>query len=184
MDDEKIIGLFFERSEQAVKELSAKYGKLIFHISHHILNDNEDARECENDTYLGVWNTVPPKKPNPFAAYVCKIARNISLNKRRFNRAKKRDSSFDKAMEELDDCFSVSSAETEWFAREMGRVVNDFVRALEHEERVLFLRRYWFSHPVTLIANDLHMSENNVSVKLFRIREKLKMYLGEEGFSI
>ena len=86
--------------------------------------------------------------------------------------------------EELDGCFSVPSAETEWFAREMGRVVNDFVGALDQEERVLFLRRYWFSHPVTLIANDLHMSENNVSVKLFRIREKLKEYLGEEGFSI
>lgn len=184
MEDDNIIALFFKRSEQAIKELSAKYGKLIFHISHNILNNREDARECENDTYLGVWDAIPPKKPSPLVSFVCRIARNLSLKKRRYNKAKKRDSSFDEAMEELDDCIPVPSAEEEWFAKELGRVVNEFVGTLSEEERIMFLRRYWFSDPVVSIARQFHMSENNVSVKLFRIRVKLKEYLGEEGFSL
>lgn len=192
MEDSRIIELFFERSEKAVSELSAKYGKLIFSISHNICKNKEDARECENDTYLSVWNVVPPEKPNPLSAFVCRIARNLSLKKYRYNNASKRNSGFDIAMEELEGCFSgsqndgmqVPSAEDEWQARELGRVINAFVGTLKKEERILFLRRYWFSDSIASIAGWLHMSENNASVKLYRIREKLKDYLEQEGFGL
>lgn len=184
MEDDNIVALFFERSEQAIKELSAKYGKLIFHVSNNILNNREDAKECENDTYLGVWRAIPPEKPNPLVSFVCRIARNLSLKKRRYNKAKKRDSSFDEAMEELDDCIPIPSAEEVWLTKELGRVVNQFIGTLSEEERILFLRRYWFSDSIAMIARQFNMSENNVSVRLFRIRAKLKEYLGEEGFSL
>ena len=192
MDDSKIIELFFARSEQAISELSAKYGKLIFSISNNILKNKEDARECENDTYLSVWDVIPPQKPNPLCAFVCRIARNLSLKKYRYNNARKRNSSFDVAMEELDGCIpdgqesrmQVPSAEEEWQAKELGRAINEFIGTLEKEERILFLRRYWFCDSIGSIAAWVHLSENNVSVKLYRIREKLKEYLGEEGFDL
>lgn len=192
MDDSKIIELFFARSEQAISELSAKYGKLIFSISHNILKNKEDASECENDTYLSVWDVIPPQNPNPLCAFVCRIARNLSLKKYRYNNARKRNSSFDVAMEELDGCIpdgqgrglQVPSAEEEWQAKELGRAINAFIGTLEKEERILFIRRYWFCDSIGSIASWVHMSENNVSVKLYRIRERLKAYLGEEGFDL
>lgn len=192
MDDSKIIELFFARSEQAISELSAKYGKLIFSISHNILKNKEDASECENDTYLSVWDVIPPQNPNPLCAFVCRIARNLSLKKYRYNNARKRNSSFDVAMEELDGCIpdgqgrrmQAPSAEEEWQAKELGRAINAFIGTLEKEERILFIRRYWFCDSIGSIASWVHMSENNVSVKLYRIRERLKAYMGEEGFDL
>lgn len=89
MDDSKIIELFFLRSEQAVTELSFKYGETCRKIALNILNNLEDAEECVNDTYMGTWNSIPPQKPNPLSTYVCKITRNIALKRYRYNTAKK-----------------------------------------------------------------------------------------------
>ena len=79
IDDEKIIEMFFERSEQAIRELNNKYGKICHNLSYNIVNDSQDAEECVNDAYLGAWNTIPPVRPNPLLTYICKIVRNISL---------------------------------------------------------------------------------------------------------
>ena len=78
-DDEKIIELFFNRSEQAIRELDNRYGKICPNLSYNIVNNRQDAEECVNDAYLGTWNTIPPVKPNPLLAYVLKIVRNTSL---------------------------------------------------------------------------------------------------------
>ena len=98
MEDEKIIELFFARSETAIRELDSKYGKVCYSISYNILNNNLDAEECVNDAYLGTWNAIPPQRPNPLLAFVCKIVRNISIMRHRTNTAMKRNSSYDIAM--------------------------------------------------------------------------------------
>ena len=102
MEDEKIIELFFARSETAIKELDSKYGKVCYSISYNILNNNLDAEECVNDAYLGTWNAIPPQRPNPLLAFVCKIVRNISIMRHRTNTAMKRNSSYDIAMSEIE----------------------------------------------------------------------------------
>ena len=109
MEDERIIELFFARSEQAIKELDSKYGKVCYSISYNILNNNLDAEECVNDAYLGTWNAIPPQKPNPLLAFVCKIVRNISIMRHRTNTAMKRNSSYDIAMSEIEHCIAASS---------------------------------------------------------------------------
>ena len=184
MDDQKIIELFFERSELAIQALAAKYEKLLQKISFHILQNSEDVAECINDTYLGVWNAIPPASPNPLSAFVCKIARNLSLNKYRSNSAAKRDASMDISLEELEPCILTASAEEEWSAQELGRAINRFLHTLEQENRVLFVRRYWFADSVGDIAKDLRLSENLASVRLGRIRKQLKKFLEEEGYTI
>lgn len=184
MDDQKIIELFFDRSELAIQALAAKYEKLLHKISFHILQNNEDVAECLNDTYLGVWNVIPPERPNPLSAFVCKITRNISLKKYRANTAAKRDASMDLSMEELEPCIPTPSAEEEWNAQELGRTINRFLHTLELENRVLFVRRYWFADSVKDIAEELRISENLASVRLKRIRKQLKKYLEEEGYTV
>lgn len=184
MEDQKIIELFFARSELAIQALEAKYEKLLYKISFHILQDSEDVAECLNDTYLGVWNAIPPARPNPLSAFVCKITRNLSLKKYRANTAAKRNSSLEVSLEELEPCIPTPSAEEEWNAQELGREINRFLHTLDAENRVLFVRRYWFADAVCDIARDMKMSENLVSVRLKRIRKQLKKYLEQEGYRV
>ena len=171
MDDERIIELFFARSEQAIGELDIKYGKLCHNLSHNILGNRSDAEECVNDAYLGAWNAIPPAKPNPLQAYICKIVRNISLKLYYRKEAAKRSSSYTVAMKELEA--SLSSPDT------VARIIEDFLETLTAETRVIFMLRYAYSEPYAEIAKRVGLTENNVAVRLNRTRKKMKMYLIE-----
>lgn len=182
MDDEKIIALFFQRSEQALQQLDIKYGKLCHTLSYNILNNRQDAEECVNDAYLGAWNAIPPAKPNPLQAYICKIVRNISLKLYYRKKAAKRNSIYEIAMQELEEYLSApNTVETEIDARELARTIESFLDALNEENCVIFMRRYWFSDTYAEIAERVGISEKNVSVRLTRIRKQLKEYLIERG---
>ncbi len=180
MDDEKIIELFFNRSEQAIEEVDKKYGKTCHNISYNILHNKLDAEECVNDAYLGAWNAIPPARPNPLLTYLCKIVRNLSLKRYEFNTAIKRNSTYDVAMEELESCLSSpETIESEIALKELTHIIENFLDSLSTENRVIFLRRYWFSDTYSDIAARVGMTEKNVSVRLTRIREKLRNYLTE-----
>lgn len=185
MEDSKIIALFFARSEQAITELSAKYGKLCLHIANNILGNNQDAEECVNDGYLGAWNTIPPQKPNPLQAYICKIVRNIAITRYHANTAQKRNSHYDVALEELEYClFSQETAESRLEAKELSHLLNRFLASLDQRSRVMFVRRYWYSDSVNDIAEAFYMRPNSVSVQLSRIRSKLRKFIIQEGYFI
>ena len=166
MEDEKIIELFFQRSEQAIHELDIKYGKLCYKLSYNIVNNGEDAEECVNDAYLGIWNAIPPVRPNPLLTYLCKIVRNLSLKLYYKKDAAKRNSSYTIAMQEIE-------------AKALARTIESFLDTLTAENRVIFMRRYWFADSYKAIAGHVGLSEKNVSVRLARIRQKMKQYLIE-----
>ena len=180
MDDEKIIELFFMRSEQAIKALDDTYGRACYALSYNILSNHQDAEECVNDTYLGVWNAIPPAKPHPLLAFVLRIVRNISLKRLQHNIAAKRDSRYDVAMEELADCLACeTTVEQELAQQELRGIIEAFLDTLSTKNRVIFLRRYWFSDAYEDIARQVGLTEKNVSVRLVRIRKQLRTYLSE-----
>ena len=180
LDDKSIIELFFGRSEKALEELDSKYGKLCHKLSHNILNNKLDAEECVNDAYLSVWNAIPPAKPDPLRAYLCKVVRNLSLKFYYKKTAEKRNSAYDIAMQELEDCLSAPDAvEAELETRELTHMIEGFLETLSEENRVIFLRRYWFSDSYAEIAERVGISEKSVSMRLVRIRNQLKQYLVE-----
>lgn len=182
MDDSKIIALFYARSEQAIEALSEKYGAVCYKVADNILNNTRDAEECVNDAYLGAWNTIPPQNPNPLLAYVCRIVRNLTIKKYHANTAKKRNSHYDVALEELENCFSTAeSVEAALDVQELTAYLNVFLDSLDVEKRVLFVRRYWYGDSVSDLAKRFSLSKHAVSVRLSRIREKLKNYLAERG---
>ena len=166
IEDEKIIEMFFERSEQGIRELDIKYGTVCHNLSYHIVGSRQNAEECVNDAYLGVWNTIPPARPNPLLSYVLKIVRNISIKIYWRKEAAKRSSHYTIALEEIE-------------AKELARIIESFLDTLTTENRVIFMRRYWFSDSYKDIAEVVGLSEKNVSVRLTRIREKMKQYLIE-----
>ena len=180
IDDEKIIDLFFERSEQGIRELDIKYGKVCHKLSNNIVNNRQDAEECVNDAYLGAWNAIPPARPHPLLTYICKIVRNISLKIYYRKEAAKRSSHYTIAMEEIEACIAdLNTVETEIEARELARIIGEFLDTLTLENRVIFMRRYWFADSYKDIAEFMGLSEKNISVRLTRIREKMKQYLIE-----
>ena len=179
MDDKQIIRLFFQRSEQAITELSQKYGALCFQLADNILNDHQDAEECVNDAYLGAWNSIPPQSPDPLRAYICRIVRNHSLKKLRANTARKRGSQFEVSLSELEACIPDNSLDEQLAASELAAQINAFLSALPRDDRVMFVKRYWFSESLPEIADIFGITENNASVRLSRIRRKLHQHLKE-----
>ncbi len=184
-DDEKIIEMFFERSEQGIRELDMKYGAICRNLSYNIVNNRQDAEECVNDAYLGAWNAIPPTRPNPLLSYIVKIVRNISLKIYWKKEAVKRSGRYTVALEEIEGCIAdPKTVEDEIEAGELARIIEDFLDTLTLENRVIFMRRYWFADSYKDIAEFVELSEKNISVRLTRIRMKMKQYLIERGVFI
>lgn len=185
MDDSKIIELFFLRSEQAIVELAYKYGRICRKIAFNILNNSEDAEECVNDAYLGAWNNIPPQTPNPLVTYICKITRNIALKKYRYNTTRKRNGFYDISLSELEEC--IPSAQQDIVScteEELTKVIENFLEILDKKSRIMFIKRYWYAESIKSIAVEFGVTENYVSVKLLRIREKLRKYLERRGIVV
>lgn len=184
MEDEEIIEMFFERKESAIKEADAKYGALCNSISYNILKSAEDAKECVNDTMLRAWETIPPNRPKILSAYFAKIARNISLDRYRFFRRKKRDS-FSEILEESDEIYiSGATVEQQAEGRAVAEAVSCFLRGLAPKKRKMFLCRYWLCESTDSIAAKLNSDKGTVYTALSRIRKDLKEYLKKEGFDV
>ena len=182
IDDEKIIKLFFERSDQGIQELDNKYGKICHNLSYNILNSRQDAEECVNDAYLGAWNAIPPTRPNPLLSYIVKIVRNISLKIYWRKEAAKRSGYYTIALQEIESCISdQKTVEDEIETRELVCIIEEFLDTLSLENRIIFMRRYWFADSYKDIAEFVGLSEKNISVRLTRIREKMKQYLIERA---
>lgn len=182
MEDQAIISLFNERSEQAISELIKKHGASIRRITANILCDPLDVEECTNDTYLRIWNAIPPEVPRSLKAFACSIARNAALNRFHSNTARKRNSFYDVALEELEEYVpALGGVESELEAKELSRYINDYLSTLRYDDRYAFIRRYYYAEPVSAIAATMNLPPHRVSVRLFRIREKLQLYLVKEG---
>ena len=185
MTDERIIDLFFERSEQAIAELDKKHGAAVSRVAYNILVDPADAEECVNDTWLGAWNTIPPRRPAPLRTYVCKIARNLAVKRYHANTAPKRNSRYDLALEELAECIpDRNGVEDTVAAKELAGIINAFLDTLPYEDRFLFMRRYWYADPLPETARLAGMPYSTAAVRLHRVREKLKQYLLKEGVPV
>ena len=185
LEDSGMISLFFERSEQAIAELDRKYGAAVRRTVSNILHDRADVEECVNDAYFAVWNTVPPNSPDPMISYVCRIARNIAVNRYHSNSAEKRRANYSVALDELEECIpSGVSVESAYDAKELTEAINRFLAGISKDDRVLFVRRYWYADPVNKIAADTGSNPDRISVRLFRIREKLRKKLKKEGLIV
>lgn len=185
LEDSAIINLFFERSEQAIEALDKTYGSTVRKTAANILSDRLDVEECVNDTYLGCWNSIPPHRPDPLVSFVCRIARNQAVSRLRSQRAARRNSGLDLVLEELEEILpSDRDVEAEYMAKELASAVNRFLRDLDYGDRYLFVRRYWYADSLKDIAAAMHRRENQISVRLFRLREKLRNTLKKEGFLV
>ncbi len=184
MDDLRIIELYFERDEQAIKETDSKYGKLCHSIAYNILNNREDSEECVNDTYVGVWNAIPPTRPNNFMAFICKIARNLSLKRLEFTKREKRSADIIISFEELAAVLPDERYAPNISDEDIGKVISEFLRNQKEDDKNVFIRKYYFFDSISEIAKRNSFTESKVKNMLFYTRNKLKDYLIKEGVEI
>lgn len=182
MEDRKIVTLLWQRTELAIQALAKKFGAGLHRLAMNILGSHPDAEESVNDTYLALWNAIPPEKPDPLTPYVYRVGRNTALKKLRDTTAQKRNSRYDASLDELAECVAGCSLEETWQARELGRAIDRFLAEQTQQNRIIFLRRYWFGDSVKEIAALYSLTPGAVSVRLSRLRDALKEYLIKEGF--
>ena len=181
MEDTQIIELYFKRDEAALRETNAKYGAYCFRIAKNILESREDSEECVNDTWSQVWKRIPPTVPDSLKAFLGKIIRDISLSRYRANHAKKRYSAMDVMLEELDSCLPSDFDMEEIFEKkQLADLINAFLGTIPKEDRILFVRRYYYGDSVKNLAHDYECSENYISQRMLKLRRKLRTCLQEK----
>ena len=184
MEDIRIIELYFKRKEEAIKETDSKYGSYCFSVAENILHNTEDSEECVSDTWLAAWNAIPPQRPTVLRMFLAKITRNLSFNRFHARNADKRGGGeLNLVLDELAECIAnESDTENEYIVKELEQSIRLFVRNLPEREGNVFVRRYFFTEPVAVIAKRYHMTDNHVMVVLSRTRKKLKAHLSKEGY--
>jgi len=187
MDDKDIISQFWERSESAIAMLSEKYSKYCRVIAVNILGNAEDAEEVLNDTYLRVWNAIPPERPNNLRAFIGKISRNLSFNRLEKEGAQKRGGGqFETILSELEECIADSRNDYDELAESeaITAALNTFLSEQKPENRRIFVRRYWRAASIEEIAVDFGMTAGKVKTILFRMRNKLRKHFESEGIHL
>ena len=186
MEDEKIVQLYWDRNEKAIEESSTKYGTYCRNIARNILQNEEDADECVNDTWLNAWNAMPPHKPSVLSAFLGKLTRNLSFDRyRKLHREKRGGKTIDLVLDELEELVSgQDDPERKWLEKELKESINQFLQSMPEEKRNLFILRYWYAMDISEIANRTGLSSNRISVNLNRIRNKLKTFLYERGYEL
>ena len=180
MNDQDIIDLYFARNEQAIAETDKSYGKVCMQVSMNILDSRPDAEECVSDTYLKTWNAIPPTRPHSLCAFVCRIARNLSLSRLRDLRRQKRNQELTLSLDELEACIPATVED----AGELSTLLNDFLEGLDETNRVLFMGRYWYSYAIDDLATQMGLTDKAVYMRLHKTREKLRAYLAERGYRV
>lgn len=182
LSDEKIIALYWSRDEKAIEETDFKYKHCLFSIAYNIVHGRLDCEECLNDSYLAAWNAIPPAKPNVLKAFLTTIVRRIAINR---YHSKQRQSEMTVSLSELEDFLSGDGCvDSQLDAKDLGRVISDFVRSLSQRRRFIFMSRYYIAEPIDTIARDLNLSRSMVNKELAAIRKALKEKLESEGYSI
>lgn len=177
--DEQIIELYWRREEKAIQETDKKYGQFLFRIAYNILHERLDCEECQNDTYLGVWNAIPPTRPTVFPAFITQIMRRIAINRYKEKASKKRiPSELTISMEDVNGTLhGDDSVAVKYEMAEVGKIINNYVRELSDRQRYIFIDRFYLAESVETIATDLSISVPTVYREIDKIKHSLKLYL-------
>ncbi len=184
--DEQIVELYWERDDRAIKLTDEKYGRLLFRIAYNILQDRLDCEECQNDTYLGIWNSIPPHRPSVFSTFIIKIMRNTALKKYEERKAKKRaPSEMTVCIDDLRDALqSEDTPQKEYLAKELGRIINDYISQLTERQRYIFIGRFYMGDKLEAIAEKLGVNVSTVHREIEKMKLGLRAYLERNDVNV
>ncbi len=181
MEDQHIVELYWQRSEEAIAQTQCKYGSFCLGIAANLLGNGEDAKECVNETLFQAWNLIPPQRPEKLRPWLGRIVRNISISLWRKNHRQKRYNGLDQALSELEDSIPSSvDIQREIEGAELGEQISRWLSRLSREERILFVRRYWYGVSLGALAEESGFPAKKLAQKMYRLRQSLKSFLEKE----
>lgn len=182
MEDQQIVELYWQRDESAIAETECKYGTFCLGIAMSLLSNSEDAKECVNDAFYQAWSLIPPERPEKLRPWLGRIVRNISISLWRKNHRKKRYSGVEEILSELEEAVASSiPIEREVESAELGQVINAWLKALPRDDRVLFVRRYWYGISLNGLAQESNIPPKRLAQRMYRLRLALRAFLEKEG---
>ena len=186
MEDSRIVELYLKREESAISETAAKYSNRLRLLSYRIVKEMQTAEECENDTYLAAWNSIPPHEPKDYLyMFLARITRNMSLNRCRDRERLKRSGLICELSAEMEQCIPApDDVECRLSEMMLKEAINGFLGTLTEEKRNVFLRRYWYLDSVEEISRRYVISKSKVKTMLLRMRGQLREYLEREGYTL
>ncbi len=186
LNDGEIIELFWQRSEAAIEMTDEKYGRFLFRIAYNILWDKSDAEECQNDTYLGIWNSIPPHRPEVFSSYISRIMRNIAIKKLNERSCKKRvPSELTVSADDLEAYLTSGGLpDAELAAEELGGLINNYLDSLNARQRYIFIGRYYMGEKLETLSRELHINASTVHRELEKLKQGLKKHLERNGYYV
>lgn len=184
MDDKRIIELYFQREEDAIMETDRAYGGKLYSLADRIVRSHEDSQECVNDTYMKAWDTIPPQHPTYFFAYLAKICRNFAFGRLDWRNAAKRQAEVVALTQEMEMCIPDNSREAKAEGKAIGIAISSFLEGLTLENRLIFMRRYWYCESIAEISQRYGITESKVKTRLHRIRIQLRTHLEKEGICV
>lgn len=184
MEDSKIIDLFLARNEEAIRHTAETYGRRLFALADNILKNDQDADESVNDTYMRSWDTIPPQRPRHFFAYLAKICRHLALDRLDWKSAAKRKAEVVSLTQEMENCIPDQSRAHEPERKELGELLDTFLKSQTPENRMVFMRRYWYFDSIAEIAARYGIGEDAVQKRIARTKAKLAAFLKQEGICV
>ena len=181
MKDDQIVALYWARDPRAISETKTCYESKLLRLAENILRDMRDSEECVNDTYLKAWQTIPPQRPIYLFAFLARICRNEALGRIDWRNAAKRKDQWIELSDELESCIPDKKQMDPADLAALTDVFDRFLAGLHREDRILFLRRYWYGDTVEELSVVLKLRQGTVKTRLFRLRKKLRSYLEQEG---
>ena len=184
-EDEKLVDMYWERNPDAIQETNQKYGPMLRNVAYNILHDVQDCEECQNDTYLKIWNAIPDSRPAAFSAFIIRIVRQIAIKRYIEKTRKKRiPSQLTISLEELESISSGSTVEEVCEAKELGRLITEYVKLLNERQRYVFIDHYYAAEPIEKTASDLSVTSRTVYNDIKKIKHGLKEYLEKNGVQV
>lgn len=186
MEDSYIVDLYLARDEQAILRSAQKYGKKLKRIADKICGDSQISEECENDTYLKAWNSIPPHEPRTYLfSFLAQITRFLAIDRLKEMTRQKRSAEIVELTKEIEGVIPANTnVVSEFEGKELGRMINTYLKSISEEKRNVFIRRYWFMESVSEISEKYSISESKIKSILFRVRGDLKVWLEKEGYII
>lgn len=186
MTDERIIDLYWQRDQSAIRETERQYGQRLFQMARRILTDRGESEETVNDTYLRAWTTIPPQRPTVLYAFLAKITRALAIDRYRRRAADKRlPSQYALSLDELGECIpGGENPDDALDLQELAHTISLWLTTLSPSARDAFVCRYFFADSLQEIAIRQDVSLSAVKSTLYRARQSLREHLEKEGYSV